>query len=194
MLKVGITGGIGSGKSTVAKVFGALGIPVYEADERAKVLIETDPEVVKPIRALFGREAYLPDGTYHKSFVAGKVFQDQGLLQKLNAIVHPAVGRDFEHWALHQHAPYVLKEAAIMKRDSGLDRIIVVSSPLALRIERIKTRDGRSEQQIENIIRNQKSEEEFNALADYIIYNNEKVLITEQVLEIDAALRKISTS
>lgn len=215
MLKVGITGGIGSGKSTVAKVFAALGIPIYEADERAKVLIEKDPEIVQSIKALFGEEAYLPDGTYNKTFVAGKVFQDQGLLQKLNAIVHPAVGRDFEDWALHQDTPYVLKEAAIMNRSAGhrnaghrgagredvdqqsdarpiggLDKIIVVSSPLALRIERIKNRDGRSQEQIENIIRNQKSEEEFRALADHIIYNNEQEFITEQVLQIDALLRQ----
>lgn len=214
MLKVGITGGIGSGKSTVARVFAALGIPVYEADERAKVLIEEDPEIVSGIRALFGDEAYRADGKYNKTYVAEKVFRDPGLLQKLNGLVHPAVGKDFENWAARQHAPYVIKEAAVMNRaaghrnaghrdaghrdadhpdagstNSGLDRIIVVSSPLELRIERIKNRDGRSQKQIENIIRNQKSEEEFQAMADYVIPNNEQEFITEQVLRLDAALR-----
>ncbi|MBX2951869.1 MAG: dephospho-CoA kinase [Leadbetterella sp.] len=199
MLKVGITGGIGSGKSTVARVFAALGIPVYEADERAKVLIEEDPEIVSGIRALFGDEAYRADGKYNKTYVAEKVFRHPGLLQKLNGLVHPAVGKDFEDWAARQHAPYVIKEAAVMNRgaghrdaghrDAGLDRIIVVSSPLALRIERIKNRDGRSQEQIENIIRNQKSEEEFQAMADYVIPNNEQEFITEQVLRVDAALR-----
>ena len=204
MLKVGITGGIGSGKSTVARVFAALGIPVYEADERAKVLIEEDPEIVSGIRALFGDEAYRADGKYNKTYVAEKVFRDPGLLQKLNGLVHPAVGKDFEDWAARQHAPYVIKEAAVMNwnaghrnaghrgagsKNSGLDRIIVVSSPLALRIERIKNRDGRSQEQIENIIRNQKSEEEFQAMADYVIPNNEQEFITEQVLRLDAALR-----
>lgn len=217
MLKVGITGGIGSGKSTVARVFAALGIPVYEADERAKTLIEEDPEIVRQIRVLFGDEAYLPDGKYNKTHVAEKVFRDQRLLQKLNAIVHPAVGKDFEDWASRQSSPYVIKEAAIMNRNdgspaagrrsdgredagdrsagyqnTGLDRIIVVSSPLALRIERIKNRDGRSQEQIENIIRNQKSEEEFRALADYVISNNEQEFIMEQVLQIDAELRRKS--
>jgi len=189
MLKVGITGGIGTGKSTVAKVFAALGIPVYEADERAKILMEADPEITGGIRALFGNEAYTSDGKYNKTYVAGKVFGDQNLLQKLNALVHPAVGRDFEAWASRQHSPYVLKEAAIMNRAQGLDRIIVVSSPVALRMERIKARDGRSEEQIQNIIRNQKTEEEFLALADFIVFNNEEEFITPQVLKVDAALR-----
>lgn len=189
MLKVGITGGIGTGKSTVAKVFSVLGIPVYEADERAKILMEADPEITGGIRALFGDEAYTSDGKYNKTYVAGKVFEDQGLLQKLNALVHPAVGRDFEAWTSRQHSPYVLKEAAIMNRAQGLDRIIVVSSPVALRMERIKARDGRSEEQIQNIIRNQKTEEEFLALADFIVFNNEEEFITPQVLKVDAALR-----
>ena len=190
MLKVGITGGVGSGKSTVASVFTSLGIPVYNADERAKVLIEEKPEIVRQLVDLFGQDAYLPDGRYHKTYVADRVFQDPELLRKLNAVVHPAVGRDFEHWAARQSAPYVLKEAAIMKRDAGLDKIIVVSSPLPLRIERIKSRDGRSEEQIENIVRNQKSEEEFLALADYVIINNEQVFIAPQVLETDRKLRE----
>ncbi len=194
MLRVGITGGIGTGKSTVAKVFAALGIPVYEADERAKALIEEDTEIVQSLRLLFGDEVYSPDGKYNKAYVAEKVFRDQGLLQKLNAVVHPAVGKDFEVWASRHHSPYVIKEAALMTRDvgrrgSGPDKIIVVSSPLPLRIERIKARDGRSEEQIENIIRNQKTEEEFLALADFIIYNNEQMFITEQVLQVDATLR-----
>lgn len=194
MLRVGITGGIGTGKSTVARVFSALGIPVYEADERAKALIEENPEIVSAIKALFGDEAYSPDGKYNKAHVAGKVFGDSPLLQKLNAVVHPAVGKDFEDWVSQQNSPYILKEAAIMnrssgRRGSGLDKIIVVSSPLPLRIERIKARDGRSEEQIENIIRNQKTEEEFLSLADYVILNNEQQFITEQVLRIDAVLR-----
>lgn len=194
MLKVGITGGIGTGKSTVAKVFAALGIPVYEADERAKVLTEENPEIVRDLKALFGKEAYFPDGRYNKPYVAGMVFRDQGLLQKLNAVVHPAVGKDFEDWASKQHSPYVLKEAAIMNRDAGLDRIIVVSSPLSLRMERIKARDGRSVEQIENIMKNQKTEEEFLALADYVIYNNEQEFITPQVLELDAKLHTLSSA
>ncbi|WP_367915561.1 dephospho-CoA kinase [Leadbetterella sp. DM7] len=192
MLKVGITGGIGTGKSTVARVFSVLGIPVYEADERAKVLMEEDTEIVRSIRALFGNEAYFTDGKYNRAYVAGKVFGNPELLLKLNATVHPAVGRDFERWAHRQHAPYVLKEAAIMSRSSGLDRIIVVSSSLSLRIERIKTRDGRSEEQIENIIRNQKTEEEFLTLADFVISNNEEEFITTQVLKVDAELRLLA--
>ncbi len=192
MLKVGITGGIGTGKSTVARVFSCLEIPVYVADERARVLTEENAEIVQAIKTLFGEEAYLPDGKYNRPHVSAMVFGHPDLLQKLNAIVHPAVGKDFEEWASRQQSPYVLKEAAIMGRNSGLDKIIVVSSPLSLRMERVKMRDGRSEEQIQNIIRNQKSEEEFLALADYVIDNNEQEFIIPQVLKAHDLFRSLS--
>ncbi len=192
MLKVGITGGIGTGKSTVARIFSCLEIPVYAADERARALTEENAEIVQTIKTLFGKEAYLPDGKYNRSHVSAMVFGHPDLLQKLNAIVHPAVGKDFEEWTKRQQSPYVLKEAAIMGRNSGLDKIMVVSSPLSLRMERIKTRDGRSEEQIQNIIRSQKSEEEFLTLADYVIYNNEQEFIIPQVLKADDLFRTLS--
>ena len=190
MRRVGITGGIGSGKSTVARIFGALGIPVYEADKRANELMETDAAIVAALRVLLGDEVYTPDGKYNRKVAATKVFGHQKLLQQVNAVVHPAVGKDFEAWAARQDSPYVLKEAAIVSAGSTApDQIIVVNSPIALRIARIKARDGRSEEQIEAIMRSQKSEAEFLALADFVIYNNEDEFLIPQVLKVDAILR-----
>lgn len=190
MLKVGITGGIGTGKSTVVKVFSTLGIPVYEADYRAKFLIESDTLIVANIKNLLGEESYFENGKYNKSFVAQKVFEDPDLLKKLNGIVHPATLKDFEDWANNQkNTPYLIKEAAIMGKNSGLDKIIVVSSPLDLRISRIQKRDNRTVDQIENIIQNQKSEEQFLEIADFEIKNNESEFILPQVLEIDKILK-----
>ena len=192
MLKVGITGGIGTGKSTVAKIFSSLGIPVYEADYRAKILIENEESVVRRIKDLLGPHAYHSDGSYNKAFVAGKVFDNQELLKSLNAIVHPAVGQDFNNWVSQQSgAPYIIKEAAIMSRGSGLDKIIVVSSPLELRISRIQKRDGRSIQEIQNIINKQKSEEQYIELSDFEVKNNEIDFILPQVLNIDKTLQSL---
>ncbi len=193
MLKVGITGGIGTGKSTVAKVFSALGIPVYEADHRAKFLMEKDKTIISKIKELLGKEAYLADGTYNKAFVAQQVFGNKELLKSLNAIVHPAVGKDFTDWVNSQkNAPYIIKEAAIMGKNSGLDKIIVVSSLIDLRISRIQKRDNRTIDQIENIIQNQKTEEQFLAISDFEIKNNELDFILTQVLKIDQVLRNLA--
>jgi dephospho-CoA kinase len=191
MLKIGITGGIGTGKSTVAKVFAALEIPVYEADYRAKVLIENDTSIIDKIKGLLGEESYFENGKYNKGFVAQKVFDNPDLLKKLNGIVHPATLKDFSDWASNQkNTPYIIKEAAIMDKNTGLDKIIVVSSPLELRISRIQKRDKRSVEEIENIIKNQKSEEQFLEISDFEIKNNEQDFIITQVLEIDKILRK----
>lgn len=193
MLKVGITGGIGTGKSTVARVFSSLSIPVYEADYRAKFLMENDKTIISKIKELLGQEAYLTDGTYNKAYVAQQVFENQELLKNLNAIVHPAVGMDFREWINSQkNVPYIIKEAAIMSKNSGLDKIIVVSSPLNLRVSRIQKRDNRTLDQIENIFQNQKSEEQFLEIADFEIKNNESEFILPQVLKIDQILRNLA--
>ncbi len=188
MLKVGITGGIGSGKSIACKIFSSFGVPVYDADSRAKFLIENDPEIVRQITSVFGEEAY-QDGKYNRKFISSQVFKDKSLLSQLNQIVHPAVGKDFENWVEKSApSPYVIKEAALMNAASeqnGLDKVIVVTAPDALRIQRIQQRDPqRSLGEIEAIIKNQKSEKEFNAIADYIVYNDEVMLMIPQILDI----------
>lgn len=185
MLKVGITGGIGSGKSVVAKIFSTLGIPVYESDQRAKWLIEYNKDIVSEIRDFLGNEAYNEDGKYDKVFVSKAVFQNKELLRKLNQIVHPRVRQDFEDWVLLQNAPFVLKEAAIMSRNAGLDKIIVVHSPKDLRIKRLLKRDThRNLSEIEKVISNQKTEKEFLEMADFVINNDDKELLIPQVIEV----------
>jgi dephospho-CoA kinase len=185
MLKVGITGGIGSGKSVVAKIFSTLGIPVYESDQRAKWLIEYNKDIVSEIREFLGNEAYNEDGKYDKVFVSKAVFQNEELLRKLNQIVHPRVRQDFEDWVLLQNAPFVLKEAAIMSRNAGLDKIIVVYSPKNLRIKRLLKRDThRNLSEIEKVIANQKTEKEFLEMADFMINNDDKEMLIPQVIEV----------
>lgn len=185
MLKVGITGGIGSGKSVVAKIFSTLGIPVYESDQRAKWLIEYNRDIVSEISEFLGNEAYNEDGKYDKVFVSKAVFQNEELLRKLNQIVHPRVRQDFEDWVLLQNAPFVLKEAAIMSRNAGLDKIIVVYSPKDLRIKRLLKRDThRNLSEIEKVIANQKTEKEFLEMADFMINNDDKEMLIPQVIEV----------
>lgn len=183
MLKVGITGGIGSGKSLVAKLFSLLGVPVYESDQRAKWLIEQHKNIISEIKELLGEEAYNKEGKYNKVFVSKAVFQNDELLKSLNQIVHPRVRQDFEDWVLVQNTPFVIKEAAIMSRNAGLDKIIVVNSPKELRVKRLLKRDGhRGLSEIEKVISNQKSEKEFLEMADFMINNDEKELLIPQVL------------
>ena len=114
MYIIGITGGIGSGKSTVARIFGLLGIPVYSADDAAKEIMVKDPLLVEQIREHFGPEAYLADGSLHRKYISNIVFNDREQLDVLNSLVHPATIRDSEAWAARQHTPYVIKEAALM--------------------------------------------------------------------------------
>lgn len=188
---IGLTGGIGSGKSTIAKVFESLGVPVYEADSRAKVLIAENREVKNRIIALFGDQAYTSANIYNRDFIASQVFGNPLLLKQLNEIVHPAVALDFEKW-LPKSQGFVIKEAAIMNKNPGLNAIIVVISPEELRISRILKRDSfRNIEEIKRIITAQKTEEEFLEMADYVIYNNELELIIPQVLRIKSQIEAL---
>jgi dephospho-CoA kinase len=192
MLKIGLTGGIGSGKSVVSKLFSLLGVSVYESDQMAKRLIENDLNVKSRIVELLGKDAYLENGNYNKVYVAQQVFGNQEKLNLLNGIVHPSVAVDFEDWCKNRTSPYIIKEAAIMSRNSGLDKIIYVDSPLELRIQRILERDkNRTIEQVQNIIKNQKKEDEYIEIADFKISNNEKNMLIPQVLHLDKTLRSI---
>lgn len=186
MLRIGVTGGIGSGKSLVCRVFASLGIPVYMADDRAKWLTENDPILKADITRVLGAMAYDTLGRYNRSWVASQVFSNPDLLQKLNAVVHPRVWADTADWVAQQtHAPYVIKEAALMKAASpeiGIDQVVVVESPLALRIERIRQRDPhRSVDDIHRIIANQVSDEQRREFADHILLNDESQLLLPQI-------------
>ncbi len=199
MIRVGVTGGIGSGKSTVCRLFGCLGVPVYEADSRAKWLTEHHPGIRKEVTALLGKEAYTDDGRYDAVYVASKVFAEKGLLDSLNAIIHPRVKEDTRLWVeKNKDRPYVIKEAAIMGRAgqaSGLDFVIAVISPDALRIKRVLARDRhRTREQVEAIIASQASEAYLREIADFIVSNSEEEPLIPQVIRIHEALIAHSAS
>ena len=184
---IGITGGIGSGKSIICKIFEVLGIPVYYADERAKWLTNNDLQLRKEIKELLGREAYNSNGQYNRKWVANQVFDNPELLKILNGLIHPRVFDDTKRWlSQHQNYSYVLREAALTNaagNGNDLNKLIVVTSPMDLRIERVKKRDPqRTEEEIRAIIARQKTEDEFKQISDYQIINNEKQFLTPQVL------------
>ncbi len=191
MLSVGITGGIGSGKSTVCRVFETLGIPVFYADAEAKRLQNEDVTVRTSIISLFGHDVYSTEGLNRK-LVAEKVFTDKNLLEKLNAIVHPATVTAFENWKLKQeNTSYILKEAAILFETGlakSLNKIIVITAPEELRIQRIISRENISHEQVIARIKNQMSDEEKIKLADFVIVNDEKQAIIPQIMKVHEAL------
>lgn len=195
MLKVGLTGGIGSGKSTVARVFSVLGIPVYDADSAAKRLMRDDPSIRDAVTSAFGAEAYR-DGQLQRSWLAETVFTDPAKTALLNGIVHPAVIRDASEWMRGQRAPYAVKEAALVFESgsqSGLDLVIGVTAPERLRIERVVARDGLTEGQVLDRMAKQMPEAEKMARCDRVIVNDGKTPLIPQVLEADRWLRSMAS-
>lgn len=192
MLKIGITGGIGSGKSTVCRVFSALGIPVFEADRIAKELMNTSREIHEKLVNLFGASVYLPDQTIDRKYLAGIVFNNPSLLAQLNAIVHPVVRQTFFDWCDKQKSPYIIHEAAILF-ESGfykmMDKTITVVTSENERIQRVMKRDGLTLELVKERIRNQWTDEERIKLADFVIGNNDNELIIPQIIEIDKKIR-----
>lgn len=183
MHKIGITGGIGSGKSLVSKMFSVLGIPVLNADDTAKCLMETDASLRQQLEAAFGTETY-KNGRLNRPFLASAVFADPEQLGRLNAIVHPAVIAYANEWARRQTAPYVIKEAALFFESGSwreMDKIIGVSAPEALRIERAMRRDQSSEKAVRERMSRQMDESEKMARCDYIIHNDETASVIKQV-------------
>ncbi len=187
MKQIGITGGIGSGKSIVCQVFQTLGIPIYVADDRAKWLTDHDPILKADIVRLLGPDAYTIHGKYNRPWVASQVFQDPDLLQQLNHLVHPRVMAETQSWVdQHRSFPYVIKEAALMRAagdHNTLDKVVVVQAPTQLRIDRIRQRDPhRSDAEIQAIIANQMSDAERDKIADYVLINDEATLLLPQIL------------
>jgi dephospho-CoA kinase len=181
-LKIGITGGIGSGKTTVSKVFEQLGVPLYNSDERAKWLMNHNPIIVKKVTELFGEEAY-QNNALNRAHVAKLAFSNKTLIEQLNSVVHPEVFKDFDNWIkAHAHYPYVLKEAALLFESNSyltLDAMIVVDAPLEERINRVTKRDGITTDDVLKRISNQMPDEQKLAAADFIITNHYEPLLPQ---------------
>ncbi len=194
MIRVGLTGGIGSGKTTVAKAFAALGAPIYNADERSKQLLSTNKKLITALHALLGDEV-VKDGHVDRRAMAAKIFSDQQLLGKVNAVIHPAVYDDYAAWAEKQEelgAAYTVFEAAIIienGRRELFDRLIVVTAPIEMRIERAMQRDCASRAEIEKRVGNQLSDEVKIAQADHVIVTDDSHFIWPEITEIDKEIR-----
>ncbi len=188
-IQIGITGGIGSGKSLVCRIFHMLGVPVYDADSQAKKLMTTDGILIDEIKKEFGSLSYDEGGTLNRALISKAVFDEPEKLTKLNSLVHPRVAEDYNRWISEQSgANYCLKEAALMFESESyrlLDKIIVVTAPDEQRIKRVMQRDPqRSRADVENIIKNQMAQEEKNKRADFVIKNDESELIVPHVLKL----------
>jgi dephospho-CoA kinase len=187
-LQIGITGGIGSGKSLVCKIFHSLGVPVYDADSRAKALMTTDGILINGIKKEFGTLSYHTDGTLNRKHISDAAFGHPEKLEALEALVHPRVAENYSQWVAEQSYPYVIKEAALLFEAGSyrsLDKIIVVSAPEQLRVKRVMARDPhRSEQAVKTIIGKQMPESEKISKADFVVINDESILVIPQVLQL----------
>lgn len=186
MIRVGITGGIGSGKTLVCKIFEKLGTPVFYADQEAKNIINQDPDVRKALKLHFGPEIYDHNGI-KKTKLADVIFQNDEALTTINSIVHPAVRKAFDVWSEQQNAPYVIEEAAILFESGAhtiLDQTVLVYAPRELRIRRAMKRDGTSREHIEQRMKNQGPDEDKLHRADFVIYNDDSRMVIPQVLEL----------
>lgn len=192
MKGVGLTGGIGSGKTTVARIFQGLGIPIYFADERGRFLLDHDLQLKEAIVKRFG-EQLIESGNLNRAALAQIVFNDPSSLADLNALVHPAVNRDYRAWveSMDPETPYYLKEAAILFETGGhrqLDAVILVTAPEELRIQRVMARDGVKEEDVRARMSHQWMEEEKLPLADYLIVNDGEHSLIEQVMALHEEL------
>lgn len=194
MLQAGITGGIGSGKTMVSRLFQCLGIPVYDADSHAKNLMTTDGNLRNAIEAEFGSLSYTAEGLLNREYLASTVFPDPEKLHRLNQLVHPAVARDYQRWVEDQmkwSPPYVLKEAALLLSAGTFSgKVIVVTAPVDIRLTRVAGRDKRTEKEIRQIMDRQMTEEQMLDRADLVVTNDGRQALIPQVLYIHELLSR----
>lgn len=194
MLKVGITGGIGSGKSTIAKIFATLGIPVYDADAAAKKIMNSDEGVKKSIIQNFGGDSYV-NNELNRTYISSIVFNNEEKRQLLNSLIHPLTIADADKWFNEQSAPYALKEAALLFESNShknLDYVIGVYALEGLRIERVKRRNALTLEKIKQIMDKQMDEDEKMKKCDFIIDNSERISLIEQVITLHEKLLKLN--
>ncbi|MBN1416550.1 MAG: dephospho-CoA kinase [Bacteroidales bacterium] len=195
MIKVGVTGGIGSGKTTACKVFECLGVPVYYADEAARLLVDSDQDIRNSLIALFGNDIY-EGNTLNRTLFASLVFNNRQLLEAANQIIHPSVRADFNSWVrMHESKDYVIEEAAILFESGSnalIDKCITIVSPVEIRIKRIIKRPGMTSERIKSIMANQWTDEKKVKLSDFVVINDEKSLIIPQILFIHRQLTVIN--
>lgn len=194
MLKIGITGGIGSGKSTACSVFKELGVPIYNSDQRAKEIMVEDRILMESLKDAFGTEIYT-NGALNRAKLASIVFSDKEKLSVLNNLVHPAVGRDYQNWlSQNKNKPYTIKEAALLFEAGiykSLDYLILVTCPEEERIDRVVKRDGVTREEVKKRIANQWPEEDKLALSDFVLNNSGEELLIPQVVDLHAKLLKL---
>ncbi len=194
--KLGITGGIGSGKTSVCKVFDVLGIPVFSADREAREIMEKEGVIRSKLNSITGKDLYI-SGSLNRIELAAIIFNDSAILEKVNSLVHPAVLDHFRKWTMDQIAPYVIMEAAILFESGAsevVDRVATVIAPVEQRMERVIRRNKLSREQVERRIKNQMDDETRIELSDYIIYNSENDMIIPVILKIhDDILTFINT-
>lgn len=195
MLKIGLTGGIGSGKTLVGSVFKELGVPVYEADKEARRLMESDPTVIAGVKRLFGEAAYT-GGKLNRSYLADKVFGDDDLLTQLNNLVHPAVRKDFDSWTRrHATHAYVMEEAAILFESGGaaaMDFTVFVKAETSLRINRVMARDQVTEAEVRKRMNRQMNDQQKELLSDFVIYNDNDSMILPQIVDLHNKFSKLN--
>ncbi|MBD79480.1 MAG: dephospho-CoA kinase [Crocinitomicaceae bacterium] len=194
MLQVGVTGGIGSGKSLVCRIFQSMGVPIYEADARARELTNCDPEIRRNITEVFGVHSYTQDGL-NRQLMAQEVFNNQEKLDRLNGIIHPVVGKDYKDWChLHATNKVVIKEAAILFESGSYkscDKVILVNAPESIRLSRVVERDGVSEEEVKQRMANQWSSEKKMELADFLIMNDGSQALIPQVIKVYKTLLEL---
>lgn len=188
MIKVGITGGIGSGKSIVSKIFSLLEIPIFDADSEAKKIMSNDAELIQQLKNSFGTTVYNSVNELNRAALADIIFNNEEALQKINSIVHPAVNKHFESWVnTNLFASYIIKEAAILFESGsaeGLDYIITVMAPEKIRFKRVMERDNVSLDYVQSVAKNQMSDEDKKTKSNFIIVNDETSLVIPQVIKL----------
>lgn len=195
LVKLAITGGIGSGKSVVSRIMDILGVPVYDCDSNAKRLMVSDGFIASELKRMFGEECYEEDGTLNRQYIASCIFTDKQNIKRVNSLVHPVVKRDFELWATRQNADLVAVETAILY-ESGMvgavDKVLVVWTDRETAIKRVVERNAMNRNQVENRLDNQMSTDDLLLLSDYSLYNDGDEPLLPQVIDLIEQLKNIS--